>query len=183
MTTHDDRAAAAGPPFICGDIDIRIAADGTWFHEGGPIGRKPLVKLFAGVLQRDDDGDYWLVTPVERARIRVEDAPFLAVDVTATGEGRDQMLRFRTNLDDEVVAGPEHPIEFRPRPNGEIAPYVTVRAGLEALAVRAVWYRLAELLVETDIDGEPTPGLWSGGHFFRYQPDEDEGEAGAMPGA
>ena len=94
---HDD------PALINGDIDIRIAADGTWFHEGGPIRRKKLVKLFASVLKRDDAGDYWLETPVERARIRVEDAPFVALEMTVSGSGRDQCLTFRTNIDAEIM--------------------------------------------------------------------------------
>ena len=171
MTRHDERAAASGPPFICGDIDIRIAADGTWFHEGGPIGRLPLVKLFAGVLERDEAGDYWLVTPVERARIQVEDAPFLAVEMTATGRGEDQVLRFRTNLDEDVTVGPDHPISFRARPSGDgdAVPYVTVRDGLEARIVRPVYYELAEHCVEAEVAGRQVMGVWSGGVFFPFE--------------
>lgn len=161
---------ARGQPFpFCGDIDIRIAADGTWFHEGAPIGRKPLVRLFAGVLQRDEAGDYWLVTPVERARIRVEDAPFVALEMTVEGSGRDQRLTFRTNVDDRVVAGPNHRLTFRPRPTTkEQAPYVVVRDGLEALVNRAVYYDLVERAVEETIDGKATFGVWSDGVFFPF---------------
>ena len=169
MSTKQTETAAAGPPFFCGDLDIRIAADGTWFHDGGPIGRKPLVKLFAGVLRREDDGDYWLVTPVERARIRVEDAPFLAVEMQVENAGRDQVLRFRTNLDDEISAGPEHPVDFRSRPNGEPAPYVRVRGALDALVVRSVYYDLANICVVETVDGTPMTGVWSSGEFFPFE--------------
>ena len=165
------------PLHFCGDIDIRIAADGTWYHEGGPIGRLPLVKLFASVLRRDEVGDYWLVTPVERARIRVEDVPFIAVEMTVEGEGEAQQIRFRTNLDDEVTAGPDHPIAFRMRPDQpEKAPYVLVRGGMEARLARAVYYDLAAYLVEREIDGRPMLGVWSGSRFFPFAGrDEIEG--------
>lgn len=169
-TTSAPGAGAQGRPLhFCGDIDIRIAADGTWFHEGAPIGRKPLVKLFASVLQRDEKGDYWLVTPVERARIRVEDAPFVALEMTVEGSGRDQRLTFRTNVDDRVVAGSDHRLTFRRRPGtDEQAPYVAVRGGLEALVNRAVYYDLVELAVEETIDGGATFGVWSDGTFFPF---------------
>ncbi|MDP6474484.1 MAG: DUF1285 domain-containing protein [Alphaproteobacteria bacterium] len=153
---------------LCGDIDIRIAADGTWFHEGGPIGRKELVKLFASVLERDEAGDYWLVTPVERARIRVDDAPFVAVALDVTGKGRDQCLTFRTNIDAEVMADSAHPLEFRPRPGGEPAPYLSLGGGLYALAARAVYYQLVELGVTQIRDGESQFGVWSAGSFFSF---------------
>ncbi|MBT3926192.1 MAG: DUF1285 domain-containing protein [Rhodospirillaceae bacterium] len=162
------------PALICGDIDIRIAADGTWFHEGGPIGRKKLVKLFASVLERDEAGDYWLVTPVERARIRVDDAPFLALEMQVTGSGREQCLTFRTNIDAEVMADAEHPLEFRPRPatahapEGEPAPYLNLGGGLTALVSRAVYYELIELGVEEERGGETKFGVWSGGEFFVF---------------
>lgn len=148
------------------DLDMRIAADGTWFHEGAPIGRKALVKLFASVLQRDPDGSYWLRTPVEAGRIAVEDVPFTAVEVEREGAGRDQVLRFRTNLDEWVVAGGEHPIRVeieagsdRPRP------YVLVRDGLEALILRPVFYRLVEFAEEAQ-DGSGRLGVWSSGAYF-----------------
>lgn len=162
-------APTLDPALICGDIDIRIAADGTWFHEGGPIGRKKLVKLFASVLERDAAGDYWLVTPVERARIRVDDAPFIALAMQVTGKGRDQRLKFRTNIDEEVTADAAHPLEFRPRPSGEPAPYLSLGGGLTALVSRAVYYDLVELGVEQEQDGETQFGVWSGGEFFAFR--------------
>ena len=135
----ESQAPAAGrpPQLFCGDIDIRIAGDGTWFHEGCPIGRLPLVKLFASVLRRED-GDYWLVTPVEKARITVDDVPFIAVEMEAEGDGKAQRLRFRTNLDEWVSADAAHPLAFRALPGSEDkAPYLTVRDGLEARVARA----------------------------------------------
>ena len=112
MGESQARAAGRPPQLFCGDIDIRIAGDGTWFHEGCPIGRLPLVKLFASVLRRED-GDYWLVTPVEKARIVVDDVPFIAVEMEAEGKGAGQRLRFRTNLDEWVSADAVHPLTFR----------------------------------------------------------------------
>jgi len=161
------KGAGRREPTLCGDLDMRIARDGTWFYHGSPIGRKPLVKLFASVLRRDDDGTYWLVTPVEKGRIEVEDAPFVAVALTVEGAGRDQRLRFRTNLDDEVVAGPDHPIRVSENPEtGEPAPYVLVRDRLEALIARSVFYDLVALGVEEERDGETLFGVWSEGRFF-----------------
>ena len=168
MAESEHGAEKLDPALICGDIDIRIAADGTWFHEGGPIGRKKLVKLFASVFERDDAGDYWLVTPVERARIRVDDAPFVALEMHASGSGRDQCLTFRTNIDAEVMADAEHPLAFRPRPGGEPAPYLNLGGGLSALVSRAVYYQLVELGVEEERDGETKFGVWSGGAFFVF---------------
>ncbi len=154
-------------PTICGDLDMRIARDGTWFYHGSPIGRKPLVKLFASVLGRDEDGVYWLTTPVEKGRVEVDDAPFVAVALTVTGEGRDQCLRFRTNLDDEVTADADHPIRVSENPEtGEPAPYVLVRDRLEALIARAVFYQLVEHGVERERGGETLFGVWSAGCFF-----------------
>ena len=168
MAETGQGAPTLDPALICGDIDIRIAADGTWFHEGGPIGRKKLVKLFASVLERDAAGDYWLVTPVERARIRVDDAPFIALEMKVTDEGRDQRLTFRTNIDEEVTADSAHPLEFRPRPSGEPAPYLNLGGGLAALVSRAVYYDLVDLGVEQERDGEMQFGVWSGGMFFAF---------------
>jgi hypothetical protein len=153
-------------PF-CGDFDIRIAGDGTWYHQGSPIGRKPLVKLFASVLRRDGEGVYWLQTPVERGRILVEDAPFTAVELAATGAGRDQRISFRTNLDDWVVADEGHPIRIDMDPESrEPRPYILVRDRLEALILRAVYYQLVELAVEEIDVGETRIGVWSDGVFF-----------------
>jgi hypothetical protein len=150
-------------PETCGEIDIRIARDGSWFYHSSPISRKPLVKLFSGALRRESDGSFALVTPVEHLRIRVDDAPFLAVAVEAAGHGKDARLTFTTNVDDEVSAGPDHPIrvEFDPV-TGEPSPYVTVRQGLEALIARSVYYELVALGVERD----GRLGVWSNGAFF-----------------
>jgi hypothetical protein len=145
------------PPH-CGEIDIRIARDGTWFHEGSPIGRAPLVRLFASVLRKDPDG-YVLVTPVEKLKIVVDDAPFIAVRVDRTTEG----LKFLTNVGDEVIAGPEHPLRVATDPvSGEPAPYVHVRGGLEARLARPVFYELAEMAAPRG--GEL--GVESGGAWF-----------------
>ena len=145
---------------------MRIARDGTWFYRGTPIGRLPLVKLFASVLRREGD-DYFLVTPAERGRVAVEDAPFLAVAVERDGEGRGQRLIFRTNLDEIVTAGPDHPLRVETAADGEPAPYILVRPGLEAKLSRPVFYELAELGGEEEIDGAVQFGVWSGGAFFR----------------
>ena len=150
-----------------GDIDMRIARDGTWFYHGSAIDRKPLVALFASVLLRDEAGDYWLNTPAEKCRIQVEDAPFLAVEMSVTGSGREQSLTFRTNVDENVTAGPEHPIRVVSAPvTKEPAPYIHVRGGLDALIARAVFYDLVEIAIEQEIDGEKQLGVWSGGAFF-----------------
>ncbi|HYZ39860.1 MAG TPA: DUF1285 domain-containing protein [Stellaceae bacterium] len=155
------------PPIDRGDLDMRIARDGTWFYRGSPIGRLPLVKLFASVLRREADGRYWLVTPAERGRIEVDDVPFLAVAVTVEGEGRDQQLIFRTNLDEFVTAGPDNPLRVETAASGEPAPYILVRDGLEARLARPVFYELVELGTEEPI-GETTQfGVWSRGVFFR----------------
>lgn len=153
------------PPF-CGDLDMRIARDGTWYYLGTPIGRKPLVKLFSSVLKREGD-DYFLVTPVEKCGITVDDAPFVAVDFEIKGSGPDQSITFTTQVDDEVTAGPENPIRLaHNRDTGEPAPYVMVRAGLEALIDRKSFYRLVEISVPFEINGVTHVGLWSGGTFF-----------------
>jgi hypothetical protein len=151
--------------------NIRVARDGTWFYHGSPIGRIPLVKLFSTVLKRDEAGDFWLITPAERGRITVEDAPFIAVEVRAEGAGEDQRLDFRTNLDEWVTAGPDHPIrvaydtagaDLNPAP----APYIVVRDRLEARIARAVFYELVELAVERITPQGTELGLWSERIFF-----------------
>ena len=158
------RGDIALPP--CGDFEMRIARDGTWFYRGTPIGRKALVKLFSTVLRREADGSFWLVTPVERGRIAVDDAPFTAVELDVSGTGRDQVLRFRTNVDDWVEAGPENPIRVETDPEtGEPSPYIEVRRGLEALLVRSVYYQLVEL-AEPDTADEARLGVWSRSVFF-----------------
>jgi hypothetical protein len=178
-------------PAHCGDIDIRIARDGTWYHEGTPVGRKELVRLFSTILRKDPDG-FVLVTPAEKMRIVVEDVPFLAVlmDVEKAhppleggsknserseeffGEGsgadRDQQLVFTTNVGDQVTAGPENPIRVETDPaTDEPAPYVHVRKGLEARISRAVFYQLADLAVPGEGEHAGFLGVWSGGKFFR----------------
>ncbi len=158
-------------PF-CGDIDIRIAKDGTWFHEGGPIGRKELVCLFASVLKRDAFGDYWLQTPVEKARIQVEDAPFIAVELFACECGSEQKLSVRTNIDEVIPIGLDNPLRVEHDPvTGEPAPYVLIRPGeglfpIEAKINRAVFYELVNRGVEETIDGEVFYGIWSNNEFF-----------------
>ena len=156
----------ASLPF-CGDFDIRIARDGTWFHQGSPIGRKPLVKLFSTVLRREDDGEYWLVTPVERGRVIVEDAPFVAVEFTAAGSGKNQSLKLRTNVDSWVELDSTHPLRIAvDDETGEPRPYILVRDRLEALILRSVYYGLAELAVEEKMEEGTRFGIWSGGSFF-----------------
>ncbi len=167
------KAAKKGPPPVhlwnppfCGDLDMRIARDGTWFYLGTPIGRKPLVKLFSSIIRRDGD-DYFLVTPVEKVGITVDDAPFVAVDFDTDNCGRDQVLTFTTNVDDTAVAGPEHPIRVTQNPEtGEPSPYVLIRANLEALIDRKSFYRLVEKGVHHAVDGENWFGVWSSGQFF-----------------
>ncbi len=160
------------PPF-CGDLDIRIARDGSWHYLGTPIGRPELVRLFSTILKREGDA-YFLVTPVEKVRIRVDDAPFVAVDFTAEGTGRDQVITFTTNVGDETTAGPEHPVRVeRDEKTGEPAPYVHVRAGLEALIDRKSFYRLAEISSHHEHEGESWFGLWSGGVFFPMIPSRE----------
>lgn len=153
-------------PEFCGDIDMRIARDGSWFYMGTPIGRKPMVRLFSTIIRRDGD-HYFLVTPVEKVGIRVDDAPFVAVTLQVEGEGETQLLRFTTNVEDEVVASAEHPLRIElDAQTEEPAPYVLVRANLEALIHRNVFYQLVELAVPRQIDGRTWLGVWSGGQFF-----------------
>ena len=154
-------------PQMCGDIDMRILRDGTWLYMGSPIGRKPLVGLFASVLRRDESGDFWLVTPAEMCRITVDDAPFTAVEMTATGTGEGQKLEFRTNVDEKVTAGPENPIRVAvDSATGEPAPYILVRDGLEALIARAVFYDLVDLAERRETVDGASFGVWSDGMFF-----------------
>ena len=151
----------------CGVFDIRINRDGLWFYHGSPIGRKELVKLFASVLRRDEDGRFLLETPSEKGVIEVEDAPFLAVELQTDGEGRARTLIFRTNLDENVVLDRAHPLRIAHNlETGEPAPYILVRGGLEARLTRAVYYELVELGGEETMNGETSFGVWSGGVFF-----------------
>ncbi len=155
------------PPY-CGDIGLSISRDGTWSYRNSPILRLQLVKLFARVLWRDEDGGHFLVTPAEKVDVKVEDAPFLAVEMEVRGKARDQELVFRTNLDDVICCGREVGLRFEKEPGGGVKPYVGVRGRLEALVVRSVTYDLLGL-VEEESAGEgadPRLGIWSGGKFF-----------------
>jgi hypothetical protein len=152
---------------ICGDLDIRIGMDGTWFYHGTPIGRKALVKLFSTVLQRDANGDYWLVTPAEKGRIEVEDAPFVAVELIVEGAGPKQVLKLRTNVDDIVAVDSDHPLRVtHDSESGEPRPYVLVRDGLEARLNRPVFYELVALGEERREDGDTRMTVRSAGEMF-----------------
>ncbi|WP_415922601.1 DUF1285 domain-containing protein [Tateyamaria sp. SN6-1] len=156
------------PPF-CGDLDMRIARDGTWFYQGTPIGRPGLVKLFSSILKREN-GKYFLVTPVEKVGITVDDAPFVAIDFEAQGTDKDQILTFVTHVDDMAKAGADHPIRVERDPEtGEPSPYILIRADLEALIDRKSFYRLVDL--GTHHDG--WFGVWSGGQFFGIIPSDE----------
>ncbi len=154
-------------PKHCGDLPIRIRRDGVWLYRDSPINRARLVRLFSTILLRDGEGDHHLVTPVEKVRIIVDDAPFLAVEMCAEGEGREQVLAFRTNVDDWTVAGRERPLWTVHGADGAPSPYVRVRDRLDARLTRAVFYELAER-VETH---EGRDGVWSGGVFFPLDPE------------
>jgi len=154
------------PPY-CGDIGLKIQPDGTWLYRGSPIKRESLVRLFASVLRKDADGRTYLVTPAEKVDVEVEDAPFLAVEMEVCGRGRAQLLILRTNVDDVMRCGPEHPLRFAlQEPGGGLKPYVLVRGRLEALFTRPLVYELAALAVEEEREGRKVPGVWSGGVFF-----------------
>jgi uncharacterized protein len=162
-----ERKGPPRPKADCGNFAIRIARDGTWFYRGSPIGRKELVCLFASVLRRDPDGAYVLETPVERGRIEVEDAPFVAVEMWWRGCDGRSCLTFRTNLDEMVTADADHPIRITIDPRTrEPRPYLTVRPGLEARISRAVFYELVALAQTEMLDGRKTLGVWSEGVFF-----------------
>lgn len=154
-------------PAHCGDSEMRIAADGTWYHQGSPIGRPALVRLFSTVLRREADGSHVLVTPVEKLSIMVDDAPFIAVEATSEGEGRGRSIALRLNTDELVIAGPQHPLNITTAPDGSPRPYVHVRGGLEARINRPVFYQLADIALDEQADGGP-PGLWSGGMWFAF---------------
>ena len=157
----------------CGRFDMRIARDGTWFYHGTPIGRKEMVRLFSTILERRDDGSFWLASPAEEGIIEVEDAPFLAVELFAEGSARDRRISFRTNVDDLVPLDAAHPLRVTDRKDAAVhddsqgaIPYLFVRKGLEARLVRAVYYELVDLGVEERRDGAPVFGVWSAGMFF-----------------
>jgi len=160
------------PPH-CGDIGMEIRRDGTWFYQGTPIGRAPLVRLFSTILRKDAE-EYVLVTPAEKVTVHVEDVPFIAVDADVTGAGAAQRITFTTNVGDTVTAGPDHPIRVvRDAETGEPSPYVLVRAALEARIDRKTFYRLVEIGAHADHDGQGWFGLWSDGAFFPVIPSDE----------
>ena len=168
----NQQIAATRPRVECGDLPFLIKRDGTWLYRGSPINRKELVCLFSGVLKREADGSFWLETPVERGRIDVEDAPFVAVELHWTGDVRDQVLSFRTNIDQMVTAGPNHPIRVAHNClTCEPTPYLHVRDGagsapVEARIARAVYYELVALAIPGIVRGRKVLGVWSCGCFF-----------------
>ncbi len=174
------RAARAGKglppvdrwePEFCGDLDMEIKRDGTWFYMGTPIGRAPLVQLFSTVLRKDSDGKTYLVTPVEKVGIRVEDAPFVAVELNVSGNGDEQIMTFRTNVGDIVEAGPDNPLRFEDEDEtGGLKPYLLVRGRLEALVARPVMYEIANHGEEIDIDGVMMFAVRSKGMVFSIMP-------------
>ena len=160
-------------PDFCGDLDMEIKQDGTWFYLGTPIGRMPLVQLFSTVLRKDEDGKTYLVTPVERVGIRVVDAPFIAVEMDVSGAGPEQVITFRTNVGDVVEAGPGHPLRFVDEDEtGGLKPYVLVRGRLEALVTRPVMYELVEHGEEIDIGGKTMFAVRSKGEVYPIMPTE-----------
>mgnify|MGYP005817257941 CR=1 FL=1 len=152
------------PPF-CGDLDIRIAGDGSWYYMGTPIGRPALVRLFSTILKREGD-KYFLVTPVEKVGIRVDDAPFMAVELRKSGDARGPLLDFRTNVDDWVACDAEHRLRFEPGEGGGLVPYLHVRGDLWAKVTRPLYYELVDMGEERMIDGSMMFGVESGGEFF-----------------
>lgn len=173
------RRAGRGPPPVelwdppfCGNIDLRIAADGAWFYLKTPIGRPALVKLFASVLKREGD-NYFLVTPVEKCGIQVDDAPFLAVELEIEANDAGRVLHFRTNVDDWVACGPAHPLRFEPEHGtGGLKPYLHIRRDLWAKVTRALFFDLVELGEEREVDGTAMFGVASMGRFFAMAPAE-----------
>lgn len=144
-------------PTHCGDSDMRIARDGSWYHQGGRIDREAMVRLFASILRREADGSYVLVTPAEKLDIIVEDAPFIAVEVKSAGAGHDRKLAFRLNTADLIVAGTDHALRFAD------TPYIHVRGGMDAKIARPVYYELANMALD---ESNSPNGLWSDGVFF-----------------
>jgi uncharacterized protein len=151
------------------DIDIEIKADGSWYHEGAPIKRQRLVRLFSTVMRLESDGHYYLVTPVEKCRIRVEQAPFEAILMSVIDDNESQVLRFTTNVADQVSADLAHPITVEQMADGSLVPFVEVREGLRARLARSVYYQLMALLSIGQVDGEAWYGVWSSGAFFAIQ--------------
>lgn len=151
---------------ICGDIDMSIDNHGIWHYMGSPIGRSELIKLFSSVMRRDNIGDHWLITPSEMCRIQVDDAAFMAVELTQEGSGKDQYLTFRTNIDKTYVLSASHPLRIENNPDtGEPAPYIGLDHGIEAKLSRAVFYQLVNLAIEETVQRDKIYGVWSAGHF------------------
>jgi hypothetical protein len=163
------------PPF-CGDLDMRIASDGTWFYLGTPIGRPALVRLFSTILKRED-GRYFLVTPVEKVGIRVDDAPFLAVEMQKVNDEGSRLLRFRTNVDDWVACDTAHRLRFEAAADGGLTPYLHVRADLWAKVTRAIYYDLVDMGEERMVDGRQMFGVSSAGEFFAMADAQEVREA------
>jgi uncharacterized protein len=163
------------PPF-CGDLDMRIASDGTWFYMGTPIGRPALVRLFSTILKRED-GKHFLVTPVEKVGIRVDDAPFLAVEMLQESDDRGRLLRFRTNVDDWVPCDSAHRLRFEAAADGGLTPYLHVRADLWAKVTRALYYDLVDMGEKRVVDGRLMFGVASSGEFFAMADAEQVREA------
>lgn len=157
------------PPY-CGDIGMRIARDGTWFYQDSPIGRKRLVRLFSTILRYDEDGCFYLVTPAEKILVTVEDAPFIATLMDVEGTGEAQKLHFTTNVNDHATAGATHRLSFHFADNDEPSPYVMIRANLQALIARPVFYELVNHAVVREIDNVEQFGVWSDGEFFPIAP-------------
>ncbi|OJU28876.1 MAG: hypothetical protein BGN91_02170 [Nitrobacter sp. 62-13] len=164
------------PPF-CGDLDMRIASDGTWFYMATPIGRPALVRLFSTILKRED-GKHFLVTPVEKVGIRVDDAPFVAVEMLEDRDENGSLLRFRTNVGDWVPCDSGHRLRFEPSEGGGLKPYLHVRAGLWAKVTRALYYDLVDMGEQRMIDGRMMFGIESGGEFFAMADAEQVRDAG-----
>ena len=183
LTTAASSAAKKGLPPVhlwnpdfCGDIDMRIASDGTWYYMGTPIGRPALVRLFSTILKREGE-KHFLVTPVEKVGIRVDDAPFMAVEMQRDGEGDDQRLHFRTNVDDWVPCDSAHRLRFEAAADGGLTPYLHVRADLWAKVTRALYYDLVDMGEERVVDGVTMFGIESGGEFFAMADAEQVREA------
>jgi hypothetical protein len=159
---------------VCGDIDMRIDSHGFWHYMGSTIGRIELIKLFSTVMRRDNVGDHWLITPSEMCRIQVDDAAFMAIELTQEGFGKDQSLTFRTNIDKTYVLSASHPLRIEIKHDtGEPAPYIGLDHGLEAKLTRAVFYQLVNLAIAETVQHDNLSGVWSAGHFFTIGSSED----------
>lgn len=159
---------------LCGKLNIRIDRSGQWFYHDSPIARKEMVSLFSSIMERHKDGSYWLTTPGERGTIDVEDVPFVGVELFTSGQGRNLVVSLRTNVDEVVTLGSEHPLRMGTCPTtGEAVPYFLVRADLEARLNRSVYYQLVELGQDENINGEDLYGIWSDGIFFALGKTQD----------